>query len=446
MQSRNKLHAYQNKGVDFIKNINKCALWLDMGLGKTLTTLTAIADLSDSFDVYKTLIIAPLRVANTTWHTELQRWEHTKHLTYSICTGDKKQRLTALMKPADIYIINREQIAWLVDYYRDKWPFDCVVIDESSSFKSASSQRFKALRKVSHHIDRMIQLTGTPSPNGLLDVWSQVALLDNGQRLGRTMTQYKQRYFTSDYMGFKFVPSAGTEARIHEKLSDIILSMSADDYLELPKRINLYERIELPAPVIKAYKEFERELLIELGGGEDVSAPSAAVLANKLLQFANGALYLDETHRYQLMHEAKLDALEQILADNPNENVLIAYNYKFDLEQLQKRFPEAVVMSRSGGEVERWNNCEIKILLAHPASAGHGLNLQNGGSLLVWYGLTWSLELYQQFNARLHRQGQTKPVRILHLLAQDTIDTRVISVLKDKDITQGRLLAALKSA
>lgn len=290
MLTRELLHGYQNRAVEFVKNTDKCALWLDMGLGKTLTTLTAVADLSDSFDINKTLIIAPLRVANTTWHKELKSWEHTKHLSYQICTGAPKKRIASLLQNADVYIINRENVKWLVDFYGDKWPFDMVVIDESSSFKSNKAQRFKSLRKVSKYISRMVQLTGTPSPNGLLDIWAQIALLDNGERLGKSMTAYKQRYFTSDYMGYKYTPIQNAKGIIYEKLEDLVLTMKAEDYLELPDRIDTVVGVEMKPAQLKLYQEFEREFVAELEG-DDVTVFNAASLANKLLQYANGAMY-----------------------------------------------------------------------------------------------------------------------------------------------------------
>ena len=443
--TRNLLHGYQENCVTHVINTPKCALWLGLGCGKTLSTLTAIADLKDMFEINKTLIIAPLRVANTVWHKELKAWEHTKHLTYRICTGSEKQRLSQLLLPADIHIINRENVKWLVDHYGKKWPFDNVVIDESSSFKSSKSQRFKALKKVYQYIDRMTQLTGTCAPNGMLDVWSQIALLDNGERLGRNMTAYKNRYFSSDYMGYKYELKEGSQKTIENKIADLVVSMKSEDYLELPDRIDIVEEVVMKPGHLKKYKEFERDLVLNVTQQDDaVLAANAAVLAGKLMQLANGSVYLDETGKSELIHSEKLDTLAQIVDDNADENMLIAYNFKFDLEQLQAKFPDAVVLSKSGKEVEQWNNGEIKMLLAHPASAGHGLNLQKGGSLMVWYGLTWSLEYYQQFNGRLHRQGQDKPVRIIHLVAKDTIDERVMSVLSEKEAIQDNLITALK--
>ena len=445
MLTRNDLHEYQNRCVEHIINTPKSALWLGMGCGKTTSTLTAVVDLLNMFEANKVLIIAPLRVANTVWHKELLSWQHTRHLKYRICTGGEKNRLSQLMLPADIYIINRENVKWLVDYYGKKWPFDTVVIDEASSFKSSKSQRFKALKKVYPLIDRLVELTGTPSPNGMMDVWAQIALLDNGERLGRNMTTYKSRYFEADYMGYKYELRKGAQAKIESKISDLVVSMKSEDYLQLPDRIDLTEEITLKPATLKRYKEFERDLVLEVDAqDEDVLASNAAVLAGKLMQFANGSIYLDDTGKSEQLHSEKLDALAQLVEDNPDENMLIAYNFKFDLEQLKKKFPQAVVLSKSGDEVDQWNNGEIKMLLAHPASAGMGLNLQKGGSMLVWYGLTWSLEYYQQFNARLHRQGQEKPVRIIHLVAKDTIDERVIKVLGEKDAIQDNLLTALK--
>jgi SNF2 family DNA or RNA helicase len=290
----------------------------------------------------------------------------------------------------------------------------------------------------------MVLLTGTPSPNGLLDIWSQVYLIDLGQSLGRTMTAYKQRFFEADYMGYKLTPREGAADKIHGLIAPNVIHMSAEDYLELPSRLDLIERVDLPEKALEIYNDFEETLLAELESGEEIEAMSAGVLANKLLQFANGGMYVDGSGNWSEVHGAKLDALAEIVEDNQNENLLVAYNYRFDLEQLQERFPDAVVLDKKQETIDRWNRGEIKMLLAHPASAGHGLNLQDGGSLIVWFGLTWSLEYYQQFNARLHRQGQTKPVRVLHIVSKKTIDERVLTVLSSKDATQKQLLFALK--
>lgn len=444
MLSRDDLHEYQNKAVSFFKTRKRCALFLDMGLGKSVTTLTALSDLIDSFAVKKVLVIGPLRVANSVWAQESKLWSHLKELRISVCTGSERERLTALQSTNDIYVINRENVKWLVDFYGKKWPFDCVIIDESSSFKNPSSQRFKSLKKVAPLTNYMLLLTGTPSPNGLLDLWPQLYLVDFGQRLGRTMTSYKQRFFESDYMGYKWSLKTGSANKIQSLISDVCLSMTASDYLELPERIDLVEFVDMPKKIADRYKDFEREMLIEFENGEGVEALNAASLANKLLQFANGTMYTDELKNYQTVHDLKLDALADLIESNEGENILVAYNYKSDLERLKKRFPHARVLDKEQATIDSWNAGGIELLLAHPASCGHGLNIQKGGCIVVWFGLNWSLELDQQFNARLHRQGQKRPVRVVRIVCRDTIDERVLTVLNDKDATQNNLIQALK--
>jgi SNF2 family DNA or RNA helicase len=444
MLSRDNLHAYQERMIEFFKREKRAALFVFMGAGKSVTTLTAVTDLLDSFAVNKVLIIAPLRVANSVWKQECGQWEHLKHLKVSVCTGSERNRLAALQTSADVYTVNRENVKWLVDHYGKKWPFDCVIIDESSSFKNASSQRFKALKKVAPLTNYMLLLTGTPSPNSLLELWPQLYLIDFGERLGRTMTGFKQRFFESDYMGYNWAIKEGSQDKIHRLIEDKCLSMTANDYLELPERIDIVENLVLPAKVLKQYIEFEKEMFIEFENSEGVEALNAASLANKLLQFSNGCLYTDELKNYEELHKVKLDALADLIEVNESENILVAYNYKSDLERLEKRFPDAVVLDKNQSTIDNWNTGETSLLLAHPASCGHGINLQRGGALIVWFGLNWSLELYQQFNARLHRQGQTKPVRVVHLVCGDTIDERVLSVLNDKDATQSKLIQALK--
>lgn len=444
MLSRDDLHDYQRRTVDSIKTRRRCGLALEMGLGKTVSTLTATADLLDGCMVDRVLVIAPLRVANSVWSQEARDWAHLRRLKVVVCTGSERQRLTALQKTADVYVINRENVPWLVEHYKAKWPFDAVIIDESSSFKSQAAQRWKALRRVLPMIDYMVLLTGTPAPNSLLDLWAQQYLIDQGAALGKTYTAYKQRFFDADFMGYKHTPKAGAAEKIHALLADSWISMAASDYLELPERIDLVEPVYLPPAVLKAYLDFERTLLAELPDGQEIEASSAAVLANKLLQWCNGATYTDGKGNWSALHSAKLDALAEIIEDNPGETVLVAYNYKSDLARIRERFPDAVVLDKEPATIARWNAGEIPMLLAHPASAGHGLNLQQGGALCVWYGLSWSLELYQQFNARLHRQGQTRPVRIVHLVASGCIDERVMAVLGQKDAQQNALLDALR--
>ena len=444
MPSLDDLHEYQHKAIAFIKSEKRCALYLDMGLGKTVSTLTAVNDLLDGCAVRRVLIVAPLRVANSVWRQESAKWSHLAHLRVSVCTGSERERMVALMTTADVYVINRENIEWLVTHYGKKWPFDCVVIDESDSFKNPSSKRFKALKRTLPDTTHFVLLSGTPSPNGLLDIWSQLYMVDFGERLGRTMGAYKTRFFESDFMGYKFTPRVGSADKIHGLIADKVLSMSADDYLELPERIDLIETVELPAKTLKLYQEFEKQLFADLPSGEEIEAATAAVLANKLLQWCNGAIYTDAVHNFEELHTVKLDALADILESNPDENILIAYNYKSDLARLLARFPDAVALDKNPDTITRWNAGEIKLLLAHPASAGHGINLQLGGCVAVWFGLTWSLGNYQQFNARLHRQGQPRPVRIIHIVVADCLDSRVMSVLSEKGAVQSALLSALK--
>ena len=443
MLSRDDLHPYQIRAIEYIKDKKRCGLALAMGLGKTVASLTAISDMLDGFVAKRVLVIAPLRVAKSVWPKEVTRWAHLSHLKVSVCLGTERQRLAALQTTADIYTINRENVPWLVTQYRGKWPFDCVIIDESSSFKNSSSLRWKALRRTLPETYHMILLTGTPSPNGLLDVWSQQYLIDYGMSLGRTMTGYKQRFFEQDYTGYRWTLRAGAANDIQQLMTPSWLSMAAEDYLDLPERIDLVESLALPESIKAEYDSFEKTLLADLPDGEMVEAVNAGVLATKLLQWCNGGIYTNEHKHWTLIHDAKIDALAAIVEDN-DEPMLVAYNFKSDLERLQKAFPNAAVLDKDPATIDRWNRGEIKMLLAHPQSAGHGLNLQDGGALCVWFGLSWSLEAYLQFNARLHRQGQTRPVRIIHLIAQGCLDERVMSVLQDKDAQQRSLLQALK--
>jgi SNF2 family DNA or RNA helicase len=444
MLKREQLHKYQLQAIQFIKDKKRCGLFLGMGMGKTTSSLTAIKDLSDEFEVGKVLIIAPLRVANTVWHNEIKNWEHLTDLTYSIVTGTPKKRLEALEKDVDIYITNVDQIKWLVELYKGKWPFDAVFIDESSMFKDQKTARFKKLKTIIDRTEYFVLLTGTPAPNGLLDLWSQTYLIDKGLRLGKTWSGYRDCYFKGDYMGFNFELREGSEKNIHNRIKDIVISMKPEDYLELPSILYLKEKIPLPSKLMEQYKELEKDFILEIED-EEIVADNAAVVSNKLLQFCNGAIYNEDREVIQI-HDLKIDRLKNFVEENEGVNLLVAYNYKTDLVKLQKHFPKAVVMDKKGEAVERWNNNEISMLLAHPASAGHGLNLQKGGSVVVWFGINWSLELYQQFNTRLYRQGQTMPVRIVHIVIEGSIDEKVIDVsLKTKDITQASLLKSLKA-
>jgi len=448
MRSRDDLHGYQHRAVDFVKSTSACALWVGMGLGKTAATLTAIADLLATFDAHRVLVIAPLRVALTTWPAELREWSHVSHLSACVLAGrpPRTRGGLALTDTADLHIINRELVPWLVSLFRDTgrpWPYDMVVIDEASSFKSHSAQRFKALRKVLPRVSRMVQLTGTPTSNGLLDLWAQIFLLDRGERLGRAYTKFQQSYFDADYMGFQLTPRPGAEDRIHASVSDIVLSMSAADYLNLPPVVVNDISVTLPDAARTIYSTLERDFLVEIED-ETVAAFSAAALAGKLLQAANGAVYTDDTGAWAGVHDAKLDALAEIVESTGGAPLLVAYNFRSDATRIAKRFPQAEVLGKDPAQIDRWNRGEIPMLVTHPAAAGHGLNLQHGGRHVVWFGLNWSLELYQQFNARLARQGQTERVILHRIIAENTIDRAVVGSVTAKGVTQAALLAAVK--
>lgn len=443
MLSKSQMHKYQSRAVNHILTIPKSALFLDMGLGKTVSTLTAIEDLMyDSFNVNKVLIIAPLRVCNTVWMQEAKKWEHTQGLTFSNLAGGKQKMMIGLQRKADIYIINRENVKALVLHLGKKWNFDMVVIDESSSFKSASSQRFKALKKMLPLIDRMVLLTGTPASNGYADLYSQFFLLDGGFRLGRTQTMFRTRYFDKDFMGWTYTLRDGAVKEIQDQIQDLVLSMSAEDYLELPDFIPSVLGNEIDGELLRKYLKFKNDMILAVKDDKKITALSAATLTNKLLQFCSGNMY-DEDGTVHHFHNLKIDTLKEIVDENPNDNILVAYNYKHELKALTEAFPEAVTLDKSGKAVEDWNRGNVKMLLAHPASAGHGLNLQDGGSLIVWYGFTWSLELYQQFNARLHRQGQKNKVRCMHIAVGD-IEHDLMTALAKKDVVQAELLEVLK--
>ena len=439
MLKRSDLHEYQNKAVDFIKKNKAAALWIDMGLGKTISTLTAVSDLIASKKVKKVLIIAPLRVSNHTWPTELLLWKHTSTLKYTVLSGlSPAKRKAAVFEKSVIHIINRENIPWLVELLGQKWHYDMVVIDESSSFKSHSSKRWKSLRKVLGKIDRMVQLTGTPAPNNLMELWPQIYLLDKGKRLQNTRGKFLEKYcqLVGNPAWNQWQVKKDRVSALYRAVRDVVLRMSSEDYLEMPDRLNVNVRVELPSKARQAYADMKRDFIIAYDAGE-IMAVNAAVQINKLLQISNGCIYTQEG--YELMHAKKVEALVEI-ADTATEPLLVAYNFKSDLAEIKKALPKAVVLDKSPKTIDEWNRGEIPVMLCHPASAGHGLNLQKGGSVIVWFGLTWSLELYQQFNARLHRQGQTKPVRVIHILSDNTADTRVLDALCSKEEGQNALL------
>ena len=442
-----KPRPYQLYAIKQILQKPALALMLDMGLGKTVISLSAIKELKYNYlKVGKVLIIAPLRVAQSTWNDECEQWKHLRHFTISRVLGSEKERINALRTKAGAYIINKENVQWLVQLYGSRWPFDMVVIDESSSFKNSSSKRFRALKKVRGKIKRILLLTGTPAPNGLMDLWSQIWLLDRGIRLGPTITGYRNTYFTAGagdgYVTYEWNARKGAEEQIYEKISDICISMKSEDYLTLPDVIYNKVKVKLPERIKAKYEKLEKEYVLELGNAELV-ATSAAALSGKLLQLANGSVY-DEDKKVISVHDEKIHALEELLEINNGRTMMIFYWYKHDMVKLKKHFPYAREL-KSAEDIRAWNAGKIKLLLVHPASAGHGLNLQYGGNIVVWYGLTWSLELYQQANKRLHRSGQTKTVIIHHLVAEGTIDEQVMKALEDKSAGQSRMLEAVKA-
>ena len=443
MKDRSNFYQYQKEAIQYAKDRKHAGLFLDMGLGKTVISLTVATDLLSDFYVTTVLIVAPLRVCNTVWKQQAEEWEHLKHLKINICTGTPKNRLKNLQESADIHIINRENIPWLCEQFKNDWRWDMLIVDESSSFKSHSSKRFKSLRKVIKHFNSTLILSGTPSPNGLMDLWAQICLLDNGQRLGRNITAFRKRYFNYFPHNYAYELIENSEDRILWLIDDICITMKAEDHIELPNRIDIVRKISLPAKVDAQYKEFEKEFILALESDSDIIADSAGVLAGKLLQVCNGAIY-DKDKNVTILHDEKLSCLKDIMEEHPDDNFLIAYNFKTDRDRIVQAFPESIVLSRGGEELIEWNKGNIKMLLTHPASAGHGLNAQFGGSIIIWFGLTWSLELYQQFNARLHRQGQTKCVRVVHIVADGKIDGDVMRALNSKAKTQQEVIDYLK--
>jgi SNF2 family DNA or RNA helicase len=453
MLKKEQLHDYQVKAVDMIVNNFNCGLFLDMGLGKTVSTLTAIQELREIGFIDKVLIIAPKKVAQVTWKDEINNWEHLKGLRISVIDGTAAQRRAAMMADADIYTVSRDNVVWLVvEHGGVKLPYDMVVIDELSSFKNPASKRFKALRRVRKFIPRVVGLTGTPAPNGLIDLWAQMFLIDEGKRLGKTITGYRDRFFTAGRKNGDIVyqwdlksPAEETEQKISDLIKDICISMSAEDYLKMPDKLMYYDRVKLSDKDFKAYKTFEREQVLEfIESGETITAASAAALSNKLQQFANGAMY-DADRKVLQLHDEKIEKLKELVEAANGQPVLIAYTFKHDLDKIMDALKEyKPVKLEKPEQIADWNAGKINVLVTHPASAGHGLNLQKGGHIMIWYGLTWALELYQQFNARLYRQGQKKPVSIHHIIATDTVDEKIIKSLDGKDTTQRSLMDAIK--
>ncbi|MCS2336759.1 DEAD/DEAH box helicase [Bacteroides sp. A1-P5] len=451
MLNESNLHEYQRTAVQHIIEHPYGALLMEMGLGKSISTLTAIKKLMDEYlEVNKVLVIAPKRVAESTWSDEIAKWEHLKGLTVSKILGTEKQRKAALKAPADIFVINRENVVWLVSHLQGYWPFDMIVIDELSSFKSSKSARFRALRLVRPKTNRVVGLTGTPVPNGLIDLWSQLYLLDLGERLGKTITSYRSKYFrpgrSNGQIVFDYKLNSGSEEAIYKQIGDICISMKAEDYLQLPERIDRTVEVHLPEKMMNQYLEFEKDQVLALENEDgDISAVNAAALSNKLLQFSNGAVYDSERNVHDV-HAEKLDALEEIVEAANGQSVLVFFSFRHDVSRILRKLKSYHPKEIGGPEdIKAWNEGDIPVLLAHPAGAGHGLNLQAGGHIVVWFGLPWSSELYQQANARLYRQGQNKPVIIHHLIAKGTMDEDVMKALAGKIDKQEALMQAVKA-
>ncbi|WP_342417166.1 DEAD/DEAH box helicase [Paenibacillus sp. FSL R10-2782] len=440
-------HDYQRYCINRVLTDDALGLLLDLGLGKTVITLTAVNDLKyNRFTVSRTLVIAPKKVAEATWGNEAAKWEHLKHLRIITVLGTAQQRIRALNTPGDIWVINRDNAAWLVDYYRNAWPFDMVVLDELSSFKNHQAKRFKVLSWVRPHIKRIVGLTGTPAPNGLLDLWAQMFLLDRGQRLEKNITGYRTKYFERNYNGHGYTAKPGADDVIQRKIADLCISMKAEDYLELPDCVTNVIPVVLDAKATKQYKQMEKELLLEIEGAE-ITATSAAVLSGKLLQLCNGALY-DEARQVHEIHDNKIEAFMELVEQLNGKAALVFYNFQHDRNRILKALSKTSLRVRelkTPQDQLDWNAGKVDILLAHPASAAYGLNLQDGGNHVVWFGLNWSLELYQQANGRLHRQGQKQKVILHHLVVQGGADEDVMAALEGKAATQDKLLEALKA-
>ena len=439
-------HEYQTYATNFILEHPVAAVLLEMGLGKSVITLTAIYELMlNRFEVEKVLVIAPLRVARDTWPAEIEKWEHLKGLTYSVAIGTEAERLAALKRPAHLYLINRENVDWLITKSGISFDYDMVVIDELSSFKSYAAKRFKSLLKVRPRVKRMVGLTGTPSGNGLMDLWAEFRVLDMGQRLGRYITHYRNNFFVPDkrnqQMIFSYKPKPGAEEAIYKLISDITISMKSADFLKMPECIINEVPVVLSEKEWSAYHDLREDMVVALKD-EEIDAVNAAALSGKLLQMANGAVYNEEKEVIRI-HDRKLDALEDLIEGANGKPVLVAYWYNHDLQRIKQRF--SVREIKTSQDIKDWNNGEIPVAVIHPASAGHGLNIQFGGSTIIWFGLTWSLELYQQTNARLWRQGQNDTVVIHHIIAKDTIDEDVMTALRKKEKIQSALIDSVKA-
>ena len=446
MLDRGNLHGYQEEAVKFIQDQGTCALFLGLGSGKTISTLTAYGELLDDFAINKVLLICPLRVAQTVWDAEAQEWEHTKHLRFSKILGSTKERVKALSVDAEFYVINRENIMWLVDYLggtKGKWVFDAIVIDESSSFKNPTSKRFRALKKVAKFSPYRTLLTATPNSNSYMDLWSQFYLVDGGGRLGWNITAYRNSYFDADYMGWGYNLKRGAMKEIQDRITDKVISAS---YKDLPPSSSIVMESPLKGKLFKQYIEFEKEALLQMGGGDEINAVNAAVKTGKLLQFASGAVYGEEddyghkpVHHF---HDLKLDMIDEIMEFNPDENLIVVYQYKHELARLLKKYPQGQTIAKDGSTIGEWQAGKVPLLFIHPQSASHGIQLQKGGHIMIFMGFTWSLEYYLQVKGRIDRQGQTNPCQFIHL-ACGRVEHKLMQKLAQKNISQQELLDAL---
>lgn len=458
MLTANDLYPYQLNAIRHIKNVKKCALWIGLGLGKTVITLTACRELLHSFSISRVLVVAPLRVAKSVWKQELLQWSHLHGIAMNIAVGTPKQRLEALQQPSDIVVINRENVKWLIDQYCgdlltgplfSNWPFDMLVIDESSSFKNHQSQRFKALKQIIHNLEYCILLTGTPASNSMLDLWSQFYFIDRGKRLGISYYKYRDLFFNmkiiNNYNGYGNVTYLPKSKKITSVLKDVTLVMKADDYMQLPPVIYNNQYLEFDKKEEKIYNDFEKQFFMQILEDESVNATNSAVLKNKLLQLTSGSLYVNDSKKYTVLNDIKIDCLEEMINDNADENIMIAYAFRSELDRLKMRFKDKLrVLDSNEKTIEDWNNGKIKLLALHPASGGHGLNLQYGGRTLIYLSLGWSLELYLQLNARLHRNGQKHSVLIHHIIIRNTIDEQVLKRLENKNSSQQQLIEWVK--
>lgn len=441
--TRKLLRAFQRAAGDFIREIRRCALFIDMGLGKTVSVLTVLRDLCDDMEIGRVLIVGPPRVIKNTWPDEIKLWEHTRNFTFTVIDGTPKRRMERLTQATEIHLISHDLIPWLDDLVGDIHDYDVVVIDESSRFKNQGTKRWTAMRRLVQRARYVILLTGTPAPNGLHDLWSQIYLLDKGERLGHTITAFRERWFEQNWGSQGYRAMEHADEKIRSRIEDICFTLRDSDYSDLPPRIDNFIKIKLDADLMRQYKKFQKDYILELEDGDKIKAVSAAALTNKLLQLSNGVVY-DKDRNEKFFHKLKIEALQEVIEEANGQPVFIAYNFKTDVKAIKEAFPHAVVLGNNPQTIKDWNEGRIPILVAHPKSAGHGLNLQHGGSIAVWYGLTWSLEDYQQFNKRLHRPGQTRTTVIHHLICEGTIDEDVLESLQGKDDVQNNLLNSLR--